>query len=518
MVVLFVAALAFRFVASLLVAEPAYLDAAYYELVARRVAEGHGLTVPVVWSFLDTGGTLPADPRLPIPSNRHWMPLTGLVSAASMSVLGASRFAAELPHAVIGAALVPATAWIGWWLWRSRPVAVASGILALFAGPMLVYVPMVDSFALFGAFGTAAIAAAILAIRPGGNGWWIVGSAACVALATLTRVDGALLALAPAIAWLARRRIGPWKVPGPVISTWWVVAAAGAAVLIISPWMARQVAEFGSVLPSAGGRLLWLTDYNDQFSITRDASPAALLADGIPALVGSRIDAFVQVMGRTAVLLGGFFLLPLLYGLWRERRRADLAPFLAYWVALLAFMVLLFAVHAPAGAWYHSAWAWLPFAIPLAVANTKPMLAAFGRRISMLSRPRNVRFLTAAALAGAVLLSLIGSAALVAQWERDRAKVETAAGFLAAEATRSDVVMYVDPPSLNLLTGNPVVAPPYDPLPVVRQAAEAYGVRWIVVERASGASRDALGLWDGADWLTSEPVFEDGDVRIYRAD
>ncbi len=508
-------ALLFRVASSLLTAEPAYLDAAYYELVARRLAEGHGLTVPVIWSFLDTGGTLPENPHLPIPSNRHWMPMTGLVSAASMSLLGPSRFAAELPHALIGAGLVPATAAIGWWLWGSRRIAVVSGVIALFAGPMLVYVPMVDSFALFGAFGTAAIVAAVFAGRFGGSGWWVVGSAACVALATLTRVDGVILAVVPALAWLSRRRVGPWKTTGPALSAWWAVAAVAVSILVLSPWLARQYAEFGSVLPSAGGRLLWLTDYNDQFSNTADASPAALLADGVPALVGSRFDAFAQVLGRTAVLLGGFFLLPFVYGPWRDRPRADLAPFLVYWIAVFAVMVLLFTVHAPAGAWYHSAWAWLPFAVPLGVANTEPMLASVGRRVPMLARPRNVRFLTAAALVGAVLLSLIGSGALLAQWDRDRAKVETAATFLLDHAERDDVVMYVDPPSLNLLTENPTVAPPFDDMATIQLVADAYDVRWIVVERASGASSDALGMWDGAHWLSAEPVLDEGDVRIY---
>jgi hypothetical protein len=71
-VILGAVAVIVRLAASLLVPEPAYLDAAYYELVARRVAGGDGLTVPVVWSFLDVGGVLPADPTLPVPSNRVW--------------------------------------------------------------------------------------------------------------------------------------------------------------------------------------------------------------------------------------------------------------------------------------------------------------------------------------------------------------------------------------------------------------------------------------------------------------
>ena len=510
-----VAALAMRIAGSFLVPDPAYLDAAYYELVARSLAAGDGFNVPVVWSFLETGGVLPPQPTLPVPSNRHWMPLTAVLSAGSMSLLGATRFAAELPHAVLGALLVPATGWIAWWVWGSRRVALFAGVLALFAGPMLVYVPMVDSFALFGITGAAAIAASIRATAPRASGGWLVVAGVAAGLATLTRVDGVLLGVAPAIAWLARRGIGPWRVDGPAISAWWAVTAVAAGALVLAPWLARQMAEFGSAIPSAGGRMLWIASYNEQFSITGDPALGSYLERGPGVIVGTRLDTLVQLLGRTSVVLGGAFIAPFLFGLWRERLRPDLAPFIVYWVVLFAAMVLVFTLHAPFGAWYHSAWAWLPFAIPLAVANGLPLLDALGRRVPMLRRPRNVRFLAGAALVGAVVLSLVGSAALAAGWRRDSAKAASAATYLAEHAARSDVVMYVDPPSLNLLTGNPAVAPPFEPPSVVGDVARAYDVRWLVVERASGAERDVLDLWDGAAWLGDAPAYEDGDIRIY---
>ena len=512
------AALALRVAASVIVPDPAYLDAAYYELVARRLAAGDGFSVPVVWSFLETGGVLPPEPMLPVPSNRHWMPLTAILSAGSMSLIGATRFAAELPHAILGALLVPATGWIGWWLWSSRRVALFAGVLALFAGPMLVYVPMVDSFALFGVAGAAAIAASIRATAPGAGGGWLIVSGVAVGLATLTRVDGVLLAVAPAIAWLARRGMGPWRVEGPAIGIGWAAAGAAACALVLAPWLARQVAEFGSALPSAGGRLLWIASYNEQFSITGDPTLGSYLASGPAVVVGARLDTLVQLLGRTSVVLGGAFIVPFLFGLWRERRRPELAPFIVYWVVLFAAMVLVFTFHAPAGAWYHSAWAWLPFAIPLAVANGLPLLDALGRRAPMLRRPRNVRFLAGAALVGAVVLSLIGSASLAAGWRRDSAKVAAAAAYLSVHASASDVVMYVDPPSLNLLTANPAVAPPFEQPAVVGEVARAYDVRWLVVERATGAARDVLDLWEGAAWLGDAPAFEDGDIRIFAVD
>jgi 4-amino-4-deoxy-L-arabinose transferase-like glycosyltransferase len=515
LLVLTAVALIARVGASFAVPDPAFLDAAYYELVARRLAEGHGFSVPVVWSFLETGGVMPDDPSLPVPSNRHWVPLTAIVSAGSMALLGASRFAAELPHAILGALLVPATAFVGWWLWRSRPVAVVAGVLALFAGPMLVYVPMVDSFALFGACGFLAIATAIRSTQPAASGLWLLLSGLGVGLATLTRVDGAILAVAPAVAWLARRCIGPWGVEGRPLGAGWAVAAMLVSGAVMAPWLARQLGEFGSILPSAGGRMLWITDFNEQFSIRQMPTPASYLAEGPLAIIGWKLEATVLLLGRTAVLLGGAFVVPFLFGLWRERMRVDLAPFTAYWLVMFAAMALLFTVHAPMGAYYHSAWAWLPFAIPLAVANGFPLLEALGDRVRMLGRPRNIRFLGAAAVAGAMTLSIIGSVSLVSLWSRDHARAEAAAGYLAEAASNDEVVMYVDPPTLHLLTGLQVVPPPYDPPDVVGEVARAYGVRWVVVERAPGASSDALGLWHGAPWLAAEPNFEAGDVRVF---
>jgi len=500
-------------VASVVVASPPYLDAAYYEVVARRLAEGQGFDIPVVWSFLEVGGQLPSDPTLPVPANRHWMPLTAIVSAGSMALFGPSRFAAELPHVLLGAALVPLTAWVGWWLWRSRTVAVTSGILALFAGPMLIYVPMVDSFALFGMTGIVAILASIQAVRSGAGGWLVV-SATAAALATLTRVDGVLLASAPLTAWLIRRSGGGRAPIGAV----WLLAAAATGAAILAPWLLRQLSEFGTALPSAGGRLLWISSYNEQFSISGDPSFASYLEQGLPSIGAQKAGALVELAGRTTVLLGGVFAVPFVFGMWRDRRRPDLAPFLVYWLVLFAAMVLVFTLHAPAGAYYHSAWAWLPIAMPLAVANARPVLDALGERWALFRRPRNARFLAAASMAGAVTLSIVGSGILATQWSRDRAKVEAAAAFLRGAASASEVVMYVDPPSLYLLTGNPTVAPPFDPPDVIGQVARAYGVRWVVVERTAGARTDVLRLWDGQPWMSDRPLYERGDVRVFATD
>jgi hypothetical protein len=66
LVVLTAGALLARLAAAWLVGYPPFTDAAYYTLAAQRLADGHGFTLPVLYSFLEVGGQLPADPSLPV--------------------------------------------------------------------------------------------------------------------------------------------------------------------------------------------------------------------------------------------------------------------------------------------------------------------------------------------------------------------------------------------------------------------------------------------------------------------
>jgi 4-amino-4-deoxy-L-arabinose transferase-like glycosyltransferase len=519
---LFVAALAVRAGAALLVPSPPYTDPAYYTMVAGQLAAGHGLSAPALWSFLEVGGRLPANPGLPVPSNGHWMPLTSLVAAPFVAVLGdwlGAWRAAQIPMVLLGAALVPFTYLVGWELWSSRRVALGGALLMLLGGPLLVYFPMVDNFAVFGACGGVAIWSSVRAMRASRPGWWLVLAGAACGLATLARVDGLLLLVAPGTAWLLhadwaplRRRLG------------WGLASAAAFGLVLAPWLVRQVVVLGSPFPSAGGHTLWITTYNDQFSLSANVSLAHYLDWGWGNIIGSKLAAWGELVGRTAVLLGGLFVLPFAYGLWAERRRRELAPFLVYFVAMFVVMGAVFTFHAPKGAFYHSAAAWLPFALPLAVASLPAASTAAGRAWPFLRRTATHRFLLVAGLAGALALSVIGSGVLVSSWSIIDRRVQSAARFLATQHA-GDVVMAYDPSALYLASGDPGVAPSFDPFDVVDRVVDAYHVRWVVVILGPGETRDPLGLWDGAAatdvggahpaFLPAAPAFEADGVRIY---
>jgi hypothetical protein len=142
-----------------------------------------------------------------------------------------------------------------------------------------------------------------------------------------------------------------------------------------------------------------------------------------------------------------------------------------------------------------------------------------------LRRPPTHRFLLVAGLAGATALSLVGSAVLVGQWSDAHAKLELAGRFLEERGAGEDRVMAYDPAALWAISGNPGVAPPFDPFPIIGQVVDAYQVRWVVVTLAPGVTRDPLGLWEGSaaidsdgnhpDFLPEQPAFEATGVRVF---
>jgi hypothetical protein len=296
--------------------------------------------------------------------------------------------------------------------------------------------------------------------------------------------------------------------------------------VVLAPWLIRDLAVLGSAFPSAGGHTLWITSYNQQFSIGSDPSPADYLAWGPVNIVGSKVAVWAELVGRTAVLLGGIFILPFVYGLWHERRRRELQPFLAYFAVMFLAMGAVFTFHAPKGAFYHSSLAWLPVAAVLATSNLPAAASSAGRAWPFLRRAATHRFLAVAGLAGAIALSLIGSAVLLGQWSDAHGRLQLASHFLEEHGAASDVVMAYDPASLHALSGNPGVAPPFDPYPVIGRVVRAYHVRWVVVTLRPGETRDPLGLWDGgaatdaADdhptFMPAAPDFDAPGVRVYR--
>jgi hypothetical protein len=511
---LFALGLGVRVLLILLYPDPAYVDSYYYVSVARSLAAGHGFSINYIWTFVDTGGHLPANPTLPIPSNAHWMPLASLVQAPFIVVLGPSAFASALPFALIGALAAPMI----WAFAReagcSPTVALGGAILTAVPAGLTPFMGQPDNFALFEVLVLGALWLGARGLR--GNGKAFAATGILVGLAMLARNDGIVVGAALGLAWLwsrlrARRARRTGTEAPPALPVWSAVVAAGLFLLVMAPWWARQLAVFGSISPSsASGRILFIRSIDEMNSITGTPTLAYLLGQGIGPLLESRVAGLFEAIVIFAVLAGGILLTPLfVIGAWLRRHSSDFLPFLLYAGLLFAFSAIVSAVHVPNGTFIHSGAALAPQAYLLALEAIVAIVAWIARR-----RPSwNVASATRVFTAGVIGISLLGAVYFTVSvheaWGHERDLTQAVGAALGAQgAAADDVVMSLDTGAMYYWTGHPGVVVPNDSIGTVEEVAQAYDVRWLYVERSN--SVPAMGpVIDGTGrpgWI-GQPVW-----------
>ncbi|MEO6350137.1 MAG: glycosyltransferase family 39 protein [Candidatus Limnocylindrales bacterium] len=457
---------------------PAYPDSYYYVHVAEQLAAGHGLTSQYIWNFVDVGGQLPAVPTLPIPSNGHWMPLAAFVQVPFIMLFGNGALAEMLPFWIVGAAAAPIT----WWMGRdagfdARPSFAAAVMVAAPAG-LTPFLSQPDNFGLFMTLGVLSLWLCARGARGDRRAFALGGLV--VGLAMLARSDGVLLGLPFALVLLRA------LVTGRERRATLIAAAACAALfaVVMTPWLLRQIDVFGTIAPSAAnGRILWIKNYAELYSIGSAATPQTLFADGPGAFIGTRVSGLLSALGLFALLALAAVLAPLaLAGAWVRRRDPTFAPFFVYAFALFAASALLFAVHVPKGTFIHSAVALLPHTFLLVTTGVGTLVAWVARHRATWDAPRATRLFTSAAVAVALMGAALQTITTVGHWRSAReTQVELAAGL--SDVPKSDRIMSADAGAYYYLTGHPGIVTPNDPLPVVESAMRAYDVRWLILER-----------------------------------
>jgi hypothetical protein len=506
-VVLFAIALLVRAAVGTAFAGPAYPDSYYYVNVAQSLAAGHGFTVNYIWNFVDVGGVLPSAPTLPIPSDGHWMPLAALVQVPFIWAIGPTWLASELPMWILGALAAPLTYWIARDAGVDKRLAVCAGLLAAVPGALTPFFGQPDNFGLFMTLGALALWLCARGLR--GDRKSFVAGGLVVGLATLARSDAILLGVPFALAfvwelWPRHKRVIGWGA---------AVGCFALFAIVVAPWFYRQLEVFGSIAPSAAnGRILWISSYDQLYSIGAPATPQTLLGGGLGPLLASRVGGLLSALGLFAFLPLTVVLTPfVLVGAWLRRRDVRFVPFFVYAIALFAASGLLFAVHVPHGTFIHSAVALLPHTFVLVLVGVRGVVEWVARR-----RPWNVERATRLFAAGAVGMAVIGavvySSATLTGWQRVRATQAQLAADLDAQAQPDDVVMSADSGAYAYLADRPGVVTPYDDLDTIEQAMRAYNVRWLVLEKAQivPALEPVLTGSARPDWLSRPVAVVDG--------
>ena len=489
--------------ASLAIRAPGYMDAEYYFATAGQLVQGRGFVEPFVWNYLSDPGALPA------PSHTYWMPLASLVAAASMAIFGSTFRSAQLAGVLMAAAVPVLAARLTVSLGAEKRTAWIAGVLALLPGFFTPYFHTTDTFTLFAVIGGVALWQTSEAVgRPTAGRWFAVG--VLIALGHLARADGLLL-WAPAL--YAVRVSGNRRVRN------FVFALAGYTVLML-PWWARNLQVTGGLVAPGSARALWLLDYDELFSYPASQLTAARWwAAGSAVLLRHRLESGWSNLQTVLAVNGYVLILPLMVvGAWTTRRHPVVRAGAAYALVLFLFMTLVFPFAGARGGFFHSSAALMPLLWSLAAVGIEQAAIRIAPNRSWeLARTRvllmTVTFLLAGALSAWALAGKAGAFGPASSFDRNLLTYRQAGQHLGG-AGDSMVVAVNDPPGFFLGTGIAAVAVPNGSEETLRQVADRYHVRWIVLEADHPAGLDELYRNPSASsWLGPPLRFYDPDGR-----
>ena len=171
-------------------------------------------------------------------------------------------------------------------------------------------------------------------------------------------------------------------------------------------------------------------------------------------------------------------------GAWARRRSDDFLPWFLYAGILLLGATLLFPLHVPGGAFVHSAVGLGPHAYIMALEAVAIIVTAIARRRPSWDAGAAIPVFTWGTVALVVLTAAIYAPIVQSSWDEARAPRQAlAAAIDGAGVAPTDRLMSTDAAGFWYWTDRGGVVSPDDPEDVIRDVAEAYDIRWLVLER-----------------------------------
>ncbi len=469
---IFGAALLIRLLLVTRIVFPPLDDPAFYIQTARNLVAGRGLVIDVVWSQFVPFAAVTH------PSHEFWMPMTTALMAVFIRLFADTLFVTQLPDVLAGALLPVITYAFGRTIWKDqRRWSLMAAVLLMPAATLVYQAASSDSSAMYALISTSTLLMAASAIDRRSIKRSGLAGVLC-ALSYLTRSHGSLLPIAFGLCGAIRLRH-----ERSIMLKMLIAGSIGYFVFAV-PWWLRDLNAFGTIQPIPFGTIAAARNYNDWFNYTNLPMLGDLVTYDLGANLLLRLNAVWHALGVILLISFPFGLigLPMI----TFRRESIYRLFVVYSAFLFLGFSFLFPTSATTGSFYHSAGAFAPFAAIGCVLLIQKMRARpIGRLIGLA--------IYSTCMVLIVIQSAVAWPNAINLSQTDHAKFAAAADWLRQNVPADQTVMATQAHSLNYMSGYPAVTlPKNQEVSIVRQMADRYNVRYVVVTEKVGLYPDAF--------------------------
>jgi hypothetical protein len=460
---------------------PGYMDAEYYYLGGIQITKGNGFTEPILWNYLD-------DPTgLPHPSHTYWMPLASIITAVGMRMQGGYSFQIARVSFVLLAISVPLiTAALTDQITGQPRWAFISGLLSLFSGFYLPYITITDTFAIYMVLGGLIFLLLPKFVLLNRLEIFIMGIIA--GLMHISRADGIIwVAILVFIALFYGYKIQVEKKTLLQI----LILFMSAYLLVIGPWIYRNMNVFGTLFPPGNSRTIWLTDYDQLYSYpASQLTFENLLQSGFVDIVETRFWALGINIQRVLAEQGMIFLAPLIIlGLWRYRSTVHVQVGILYWALTIVLMTFVFPFAGARGGLFHSSAAIQPLFWAITPAGLERFIE-WGERKRGWNRKQASQIFAVAIVVFSAILSgglyyqrVFGPDPKKPLWEKNASQYQVYENELVnLGAAKADIVMVNNPPGYYVENSRPAIVIPDGNIHTLLSAAKRYGAHYIILD------------------------------------
>lgn len=494
------AALLSRLILASLVQHPGHGDHAFYYTVAENLVDGRGLQIDYIWNYLSAPETITHS------SNDYWMPLTSMIIGVSLFVFGKSLFAALLPSILSGLVLFVLVYFFSKIYSNSRFVAFCSASLILFVPSLFIYSLSTDSTIYYALFVSSSL---FFMIRGWTHPNFFLLSAGCAGLAHLTRQDGILLVPTLLVVIL----LSPHRREKKSI---YLLLMLALYLLVLSPLIIDNYKTFGLPFPPGPSKTMFLTEYEDLYSYSKELSLGTYLDWGIPNILWSKIETGVSNAWTLYEFFGDFLAVFAILGMLgvvmspeRRRRWSIYWPPMLFLGFLFISYTLIITFPSPGG-FKRSAMSMIPFLVIISIDAVERHIPS--RAVAFL-----VILLVASFLFSKSVLSARNMIASNAQMGQQLAQLkEVLQNQNESEHTQDIVIMTRNPWEVYYLTRYKAIQIPNGDLSTILEVAQKYGANYLLLP----APREALeGLYQGTqrdqrfEFVT---IISDSNLKLFR--